>query len=1024
VSDIIVGESNDLSYGQIALIEQLRQNPVVAAKVLLGVDLHWYQIETIEDFFLNNKRFALLKWSRQLGKCECCNSLILIKIQRKNIYKKEIKYIRIEDLYYLTKNNKDIEKISILTLNQDTYKFEETDNFTITYNGKKTCLKVKTATGRDNTLTENHPLMTISGWKKVETIEIGTNIAVPRIISLFNDQDTEDDNKIKILAYLIGDGYGCVRTYGDDNKRKKDREFVLFSNIIEYKNCITNLFGEQYDFSIDRDINHLLHNGNNWNSIRNFLDNYGIRNKLSYDKRVPEQIFGTSKRQIALFLSRLFATDGWACICNKKNTSNYSKERQSIEIGYCSVNERLVKDVQHLLLRFGIISSYKKKPVDYTKKNREQSIVYQLYIDDSRSVITFCDEIGIFGKEEAVKACRTLAESKDNNRDIIPIEIWEYIRKKVNEKLTIEKEKQKKWLKESGIKIPRNEKISLRKWDKEGKIRRKELTPLYPYAPQRDKVLKYAEFLNDDYLKFLATSDLYWDEVVSIEYDGVHDTYDLSVPGPDNGGKNSKYRNFICDDILVHNTFLESIIIGLQCILYPDEVGIFLAPSQRQSLNPMNNLLRCYNSSNIFQSLISKKNKGFIRFKNGSEITSLPQGDGSKILGQHATIVGIDEYARFTREYITTIILPMLNQPGANGLPNTLVTLSTPLSKQNHFYKWYLTHKKYSVQPNSLYHLSEYDYRDSNTIDLNIIQMSLENSSWEQFARENLGIFTDNIDGFFSNELIYSCVEEEDETIKIQNVPESTDAKYVLGIDPSNLVMKDRFAIYLYQIIDLEGSVLGVKFANAWTFDKGTIPDLEKLIVRIMRVFPVIRAHIDHGGGGRQIAEHLMEPAKYYDNILNEDIEWDGCANADINDKTPQRGGKETPIKIIPYSSEKKNRMFFNLKNVMTTGRFKIPKNNLHDKSYIESNLLKDELENIMSKTLPNNLLTFDHPDNVGDDRVNASALAIDAFWDAFYGQTESSATMVRGIDRRVDYGIGDISRSRDFTYTERNYRF
>lgn len=1448
MSNIKVGDSHDLSFGQLALIEQLRQNPVVAAKVLLGVDLHWYQIEAIEDFFLNNKRFALLKWSRQLGKCASKDNSIAYRKNGCLICKSKI-----VDFYNLFNNKNNTEYYEILTLNQETNKFEWTDNFKISYNGKKKVYNLKTALGRETVLTENHPLRKLNKWVELKDIKLKDKIAIPRKLDVFSDFDLISNQDIIMLAYLIGDG--CVREKGIRSNTGRGKQIFLFSNEIqkivkEWKNICIKLFGDSIEFRCHRKVNYDMVFPDNWDHVRNWLKKYNIWNKLSYDKSVPEQVMGTSKRQVALFLSRLFATDGWACTNYHKVSKVDSKERYTVEIGYCSVNKRLAKDVQHLLLRFGIIAKVSDKPVEYIRKDGSKCMAYQLHIGDKRSVLTFCDEIGIFGKEEAVAQCRELAASKENNnnRDVIPVEIWGYIRDKVNEKLVKDKKSQRKWLKESGVKIPRNERISLRNWDRDGFIRRKELTPQYPYAPQREKVLKYAEFLDDDYLRSLANSDLYWDEVVSVEYIGEHDTYDLAVPGPDNGGRDGKYRNFVCDDILVHNTFLESVIVALQCILYPDEVGVFLAPSQRQSLNPMNNLLRCYNNSEIMRSLVAKKTKGIMRFKNGSEITSLPMGDGclgdslimtnkgfviiddlfgdgiikkekviidrtvygdgefrkieygfyngyvntkdvvtrngyrlkgslihpikiirdnqeqwirfndirvgdyaiidrnkewfqdtndldyidsysigaligdgclvdkyrigfsnneiddeivskvncslkrmvgdtlvrnktdkehlylygkdkvdkylsyfdidiglyakdkkipnivlgsskksmkwfirglmdtdgsvcksnhkdsglwidftntseklvrqlqsillkygiistvrvrnrnskwntiyelditgddvrlfseeigfgidrkqkrlekllsekkrfvnkddiiphayflmnkivnnvgivknfksiirwshiskykrvsytklgffldkykkynyleeyqelerifenryfyspiediidswdktydlqvpnghlfwsdgfishnSKILGTHATIVGIDEYARFTREYVTTIILPMLNQPGANGMPNKLITLSTPLSKQNHFYQWYLTHKKYKDKANSLYHLSEYDYRDSPTIDLSIIQMSYENSSWEQFARENLGIFTDNIDGFFNNDLIYSCVEEEEGFIKIQNEPIDDKRRYVLGVDPSNMVMQDRFAIYLYEVIEYEGGTLGLQFANAWTFDKDTIPRIEDLIRRVMRVFPILRCNIDAGGGGRQIAEHLMEPKKYMDEILGEEIDWTGCKNDDVSDKTPQRGGSEVPIKIIPYSSEKKNRMFFNLKNLMTKGLFKIPKNNLHDKAYIESNLLKDELENIVTRTLPNNLLTFDHPDSVGDDRVNATALAVDAFWDVFYGQTQSSATIVRGVDNRrpVDM-FGELGKSRELNYKEREINF
>jgi replicative DNA helicase len=48
-------------------------------------------------------------------------------------------------------------------------------------------------------------------------------------------------------------------------------------------------------------------------------------------------------------------------------------------------------------------------------------------------------------------------------------------------------------------------------------------------------------------LRELATSDLWWDEVASIEDAGEAETYDLTVPGD---------HNFVADDIVVHNSAL------------------------------------------------------------------------------------------------------------------------------------------------------------------------------------------------------------------------------------------------------------------------------------------------------------------------------------------------------------------------------------------------------------------------------------------------------------------------------------
>src|SRR6185437_9385255 len=63
----------------------------------------------------------------------------------------------------------------------------------------------------------------------------------------------------------------------------------------------------------------------------------------------------------------------------------------------------------------------------------------------------------------------------------------------------------------------------------------------------RGRLASIASSLNDSRLSNLATSDLYWDEIVCIEAQGIKQVYDLTIP---------KTHNFVANDICVHNTAL------------------------------------------------------------------------------------------------------------------------------------------------------------------------------------------------------------------------------------------------------------------------------------------------------------------------------------------------------------------------------------------------------------------------------------------------------------------------------------
>jgi DNA polymerase III alpha subunit len=60
---------------------------------------------------------------------------------------------------------------------------------------------------------------------------------------------------------------------------------------------------------------------------------------------------------------------------------------------------------------------------------------------------------------------------------------------------------------------------------------------------------KLAHHLKSSELERLATSDVYWDRIVSIEPSGEHETYDLSIDGN---------HNFLANDFVVHNSHAAS----------------------------------------------------------------------------------------------------------------------------------------------------------------------------------------------------------------------------------------------------------------------------------------------------------------------------------------------------------------------------------------------------------------------------------------------------------------------------------
>ena len=76
----------------------------------------------------------------------------------------------------------------------------------------------------------------------------------------------------------------------------------------------------------------------------------------------------------------------------------------------------------------------------------------------------------------------------------------------------------------------------------------------------RERASRLATVVKSQEIQDLADSDLYWDQIVSIEADGKTEVYDLTVP---------IHHNFIANDIVVHNSIEQDA--DLVMMIYRDE---------------------------------------------------------------------------------------------------------------------------------------------------------------------------------------------------------------------------------------------------------------------------------------------------------------------------------------------------------------------------------------------------------------------------------------------------------------------
>ncbi|WP_026795409.1 MULTISPECIES: replicative DNA helicase [Planktothrix] len=461
---------------------------------LPGIPCGFYDLDALTGGFQRSD-LIIIAGRPSMGKCLSFDSKIVLS---------DGSVVTIEDIY-------NRQKAQILTL-ENNWKFKITEPSDFIDDGIKPVFRVTTKLGRFVESTITHPFLTIQGWRPLGEIKPGDKIAVPRQFNSFGSEKLPE-YQVKILGYLLGDGglTNINRISFKDSPKSTPPSPPCQVGAKRDNYRIKQDFVESIQQLIENkpEIYPLLTKGRVRDGLVIWMETIGFWGKNSHQKTIPEIIFKLERSQIALFLNRLFATDGWATILASGQC----------QLGYGSVSEELARQVQHLLLRFGIIATLKKRSVKY--KETIQT-AWQLDITDALSIKIFISEIGIFSKEEALLKIENALMNKryQTNRDLIPIEIWQEI-------ATVKGDESWQSLaKRAGIPGYSNIHVGKRQLS-------------------RERLWSLATTLDNLPLQQLATSEIYWDEIVSIEFMGEKQVYDLTIP---------ETHNFVANDICVHNT--------------------------------------------------------------------------------------------------------------------------------------------------------------------------------------------------------------------------------------------------------------------------------------------------------------------------------------------------------------------------------------------------------------------------------------------------------------------------------------
>lgn len=440
------------------------------------------------------------------------------------------------------------------------------------YSGKKQVFEIKTHSGRSIKASANHPFFKLEGWTRLDQLQAGDRIAMPRKITVANPNNPLSQSELILLAHLIGDG--CILPKTPYHYTSADP-----ANIEIVNQCAQALFGIEAQVVAQKNWWHsylktpyrLTHRVKH--PITLWYEKLGLDRVRAYDKRLPEALFCCDESNIALFLRHLWATDG------NISWKRLEGRRPAPAIYYGTTSAVLAEQVQHLLLRLGIHASLRHTQKGAYRPN------YQVQIEGKPNQLEFLKRVGCHGERgrEVGKMIWTLDEIASNpNLDVIPKEAWGLVIQPAKEAYGYS------WRQFS-------EKIETAYCG----------STLFKHGISRERLRRIESFLPEKNIANLADSDIYWDKIKSISALGVEDVYDATVPG---------VHNFVANDFIVHNSIEQDA--DIVAFIYRPEYYQILEDENGQSLKGIAEIIIAKHRNGALDTVKLKFTDQFAKFSN------------------------------------------------------------------------------------------------------------------------------------------------------------------------------------------------------------------------------------------------------------------------------------------------------------------------------------------------------------------------------------------------------------------------
>lgn len=673
------------------------------------------------------------------------------------------------------------------------------------YNGKSNTKKILTKKGFtfESTLTHRYKIFDGSNiiWKTVDELSIGDKILIDKSVRWHNSDTNLTYDECYAFGAIIGDGNLTKQSGIGFASSEKDNDILNFIKL-----------GTPFIWNKCSDGVHWW--GSGGDKMKNdYLSKFGYseENYITINKVIPKIIMNSSKEKMSAFISGLFDTDGGVYTCDKDGFT-------SISVCFYNTSETLIKQLQYILLHYGITANISKRKREHDnrfgKVNWNDS--YELHIT-GKDVFIFANEIG-----------------------------FRLPRKK--SKLEYEIKRKKRWssIKDYEVPINKDELICFRKNHK----------PDIGYVNNRSYIIasniKNKKYITKDFIrKFLSMyrntkhqyldklnefcrEDIYYDTIDTI-IESEAETMDVHVPDG---------NEYCANGFFSHNSTIRGAryftIIGDEAAQIPREVlDVVVRGMMATSKNPMEQVRAMEEQKKL-----------------------LAEGKIDKLKKLHNNKIVLSSTAYYQYNHLWSRVkgyIDIITEKAEKAAKLKKAGMEVPSELWTELRGHDLNGQiPFNIMKDENRALIAFNCEDMPDGFMNT--ESLEEAKREmpryQYLMEYFGYFPPDSEGFFPMSLLDKSRKHGEFACEFSfDRNKDKDWVTIMGCDPAR--SGDNFAISIFKVnIKTEK----IRLIRVLTYNKMTFPYMHIEIRKLRKLYDISEIAIDSGGGGQTIRDLLADP--------------------------------------------------------------------------------------------------------------------------------------------------------------------